>query len=907
MTESRELKPRPRSNRLRRRMVVSLLGLALLPLVAALASQFLVVRDDVMENQKIQLIRESRQASEQLGGELRRYMQTAALLAAAPEVKAALSGSRPFPEGLYEAARKSQAGLQKIELMSTAPSPALPAISLSRESLVCRATVTDQREKPIGILELTLTLADLQNSLALHQKGERGGAVLFTTREQRLAGNQVIPLPPAVDSGNEGFTFFADGESYFAGVTVVKPPLNDAPWNLFLAMVLPTDQMHDQFNSVILQVVFLLSACAVLAVALAWRMANTFLTPILEIRRGAEIVSRINLSHRIVINTDDELEELASEFNHMAGNLAKVYGELEERVIEATRTALEEQNRLATVLRTMVDGVVVANDSAEIILMNPRARITLDRGFTSGIGAPLSRIFPGDRLNFHLKRLRLRWEQGLETVEDMIFPLRDGKLLKGSLSIVPGPGGELSGYLLVFRDLSDHSEQGSCFAETLREMPQHLRGAVATSRSLVETLQRHRDMPAERQQAFLAALADEMLRLSERVAAMEEATIAARTSRWPAIASNPRELFDEALLLTPGICIARDDNNAVIPLVQVEPFSWVASLSCVFQWIWMKKTGQESVEADLKVEEGAVVTTIRIKGAFDGSQTELESLEVCPAGEEPLTLGESVRRNRGELWIRSYPDSLEVRMALLQTAAVSEVFRSNGLVENEPEFYDFDLFLPRPVLEREDRLQTALPDLEYVVFDTETTGMRLSQGDRVVSISGVRIRRGRVQNSDTFHTLVNPGRPIPQESVEFHQIEDHMVAEAPFMNEVYPKFVEYVGDSVLVAHNAAFDMKCLQMAAAEAGLPLIDNPVLDTLMLSYALHTETEGHSLEAMAKRLGITIEGRHSSMGDARATAQIFLRLLLLLPGRGVKTLADAKGFCDQHLLLRWQSSRY
>jgi len=246
-------------------------------------------------------------------------------------------------------------------------------------------------------------------------------------------------------------------------------------------------------------------------------------------------------------------------------------------------------------------------------------------------------------------------------------------------------------------------------------------------------------------------------------------------------------------------------------------------------------------------------------------------------------------------------------MALLEATGVSEVFRSNGLIENEPEFYDFDLFLPRPVLEREEQLRSILGELEYVVFDTETTGMRLSQGDKVISISGVRIRRGRVQNSDAFHTLVNPGRTIPPESVLIHHIEDHMVAEAPSMNEVYPRFVEYVGDSVLVAHNAAFDMKCLQMAAIEARLPQIENPVLDTLLLSYALHNETEGHSLDAMAGRLGITIEGRHSSMGDARATAQIFLRLLLLLPGRGVKTLADAKGFCDQHLLLRWQSSRY
>jgi DNA polymerase-3 subunit epsilon len=185
--------------------------------------------------------------------------------------------------------------------------------------------------------------------------------------------------------------------------------------------------------------------------------------------------------------------------------------------------------------------------------------------------------------------------------------------------------------------------------------------------------------------------------------------------------------------------------------------------------------------------------------------------------------------------------------------------------------------------------------------------LQLSQGDKIVSISAIRIQRGRVQNSGIFNTLVNPGRKIPPESTEIHHIHDQMVADAPSMNEVYPQFVEYLGDSVLVAHNAAFDKKCLDMAAAEAGLPLIDNPILDTIFLSYALHQEIEGHSLEAIAGRMGIPIEGRHTSLGDARATAHIFLGLLALLPARGARTLADAKGFCDRHLLLRWQTSRF
>ena len=241
----------------------------------------------------------------------------------------------------------------------------------------------------------------------------------------------------------------------------------------------PESPVHDQFISACIQTAFLLSLFGGVITALAWRMADQFLQPTLKIRRGAEIVARINLDHRIELDTGDELEDLALEFNHMAENLGKAYGELEERVRDATRTVQEERNRLATVLRTMVDGVVVANEAEETILMNPRARIILDLGYTSGIGSPLSRIFPGDRLGFHLKRVRRKWEQGRETVEDVLFPLLDGRLLKGSLSVVPGPGGERSGFLLVFRDLGSSGDGSRTPEETLREMPQLLRGPLA--------------------------------------------------------------------------------------------------------------------------------------------------------------------------------------------------------------------------------------------------------------------------------------------------------------------------------------------------------------------------------------------------------------------------------------------
>jgi len=666
-------------------------------------------------------------------------------------------------------------------------------------------------------------------------------------------------------------------------------------------------RIYEYLDSVLSQVAVILVASGMLACALAWRTAHRFLQPILGLRRGAEIISRINQEHRIVLDTGDELEELAHEINLMAENLAQAHCELAERIQEATLAIQEERNRLSTVFRTMADGVVVANDRSEIILMNPRARIILERGYSSGIGAPLARFFPRDRLDYHLQRLRLRWGEGLETVEEVVFPLPNGQLLKGSMSAVSGPGAERAGFLLVFRDLSAPGAVEKRLEKTLREMPLLLRGPVATSRSLVDALQRHREMPAEKRQAFLAAVSEEMMRLSDRVTAVEEAGAAAQTSRWPAISSHPGEMLQESVRLVPGIPVVMESDGSPVPTVLVEPFTWVASLRCVLQWLELKNPGKLPIGARLRREDGAVVTTFTVQVPLVGDLSELESLELSPADEERLLLGEAVRRNRGELWTRSTGGLLEVSLALLQANTVDEGRSVDGAIEGEPSYYDFDLFLPRPSIEREDQLRASLTELEYVVFDTETTGLRLSQGDRVISISGVRIRRGRIVSAETFHTFVNPGRPIPPESSKVHHIEDHMVATSPSMNQVYPKFVEFVGDSILVAHNAAFDKRCLDLAAAEAGLPRMDNPILDTLFLSYALHNDIEGHTLDAIAKRLGIVIEGRHSSMGDAQATAEIFLALQSLLAGRGVITLAEAKGFCDRQLLLRWQSSRF
>jgi DNA polymerase III epsilon subunit family exonuclease len=207
-----------------------------------------------------------------------------------------------------------------------------------------------------------------------------------------------------------------------------------------------------------------------------------------------------------------------------------------------------------------------------------------------------------------------------------------------------------------------------------------------------------------------------------------------------------------------------------------------------------------------------------------------------------------------------------------------------------PEIYDFSLFDEmEPAIATAER-DRRLEQLVFVVFDTETTGLRPESGDRVISLAGVRVRGLQIRDGEAFDALVRPGRAIPAESVEFHGITDAMVAEAPGIDVVLPAFLRFAGDAVLVGHEVSFDLRFLEPEARRLGLPsLKGRPILDTRLLSGSLHGPGEPHTLEAIAARLGVPVTARHSALGDALATAHVLVRLLALLQKRGVYTLGE------------------
>ena len=174
-------------------------------------------------------------------------------------------------------------------------------------------------------------------------------------------------------------------------------------------------------------------------------------------------------------------------------------------------------------------------------------------------------------------------------------------------------------------------------------------------------------------------------------------------------------------------------------------------------------------------------------------------------------------------------------------------------------------------------------DEEYVAFDLEATGL-FRQRDRIIEIGAVRMRGG--EEIERFQTFVDPQRPLDKTSVELTGITDAMLQGAPLIQEAMPKFLEFVGDSLLVAHNAEFDTSYIKRACDELGLAYSFTS-LDTLALSQNLLPQLNKHKLDIVAKEFGLGDFEHHRAADDALICGKIAGRLFEMLKERGITTL--------------------
>ena len=180
-------------------------------------------------------------------------------------------------------------------------------------------------------------------------------------------------------------------------------------------------------------------------------------------------------------------------------------------------------------------------------------------------------------------------------------------------------------------------------------------------------------------------------------------------------------------------------------------------------------------------------------------------------------------------------------------------------------------------------------DDTFVVFDIETTGFS-SVKDKIIEIGAVKVENGKIVSR--YSTFVNPEVPIPFEITKLTSITDAMVIDAPKIENVLPEFMEYVGDAVLVAHNAGFDVGFIEENCKRLGIERKLTSV-DTVALARVLLPTLSRYKLNVVAKTLGISLENHHRAVDDAGATAEIFVKFVEMLKEREITTLKGINEF--------------
>jgi len=661
----------------------------------------------------------------------------------------------------------------------------------------------------------------------------------------------------------------------------------------------------DRRLGALLMIVFI--ACVFLFLIL--RATHEFL--VLAPARAAEEAAAMpeEPATRLSMQGSGELQSLIGAVNRLAQQHQARDEEIDARIRAANAAAEADRNRFAVLMSELAQGVIVCNMDGRVLLYNRRARALFAGGAGQGmaalgLGRSIYGIFDRHLIAYALESLDAR-----RTVHrHFVAATGSGRLLRVLVAPIPEAGATaaagdapeatsgFSGYMTMIEDMTETFDSESTRDQLLQDLTESSRGPVGNLRAAAETLYDYADMSAEDHQRFLAVVRDEAAGMATRVEAAARTFAAVLKSRWPLEEMLGADLLTAArrrIVDRCGLQVSIEEVDAGV-WIKVDGFSMLQAMT-----YFAARLRDEYKIRDLKLRlsrDGAMAHIDLIwSGVFMSTETvmqwELDALTA--AGESsPLTVRDIVERNGGEVWFQrdhaAYRAFFRFLLPAISAQDAAAPPAGVALADSRPEFYDFDLFKSEETdLALDDRV---LAQLAFTVFDTETTGLEPSAGDEIIQIGAVRIVNRRLLRHEAYEQLIDPQRSLPPQSVKIHGITAEMLAGQPPIAQVLPVFRAFVADTVLVAHNAAFDMRFLELKEAATGIRF-DRPVLDTFLLSAVLFPNQETHRLEAIAERLGVSVMGRHTAVGDAIVTAEVFLKMLPLLADKGIRTLGQAR----------------
>ena len=641
-----------------------------------------------------------------------------------------------------------------------------------------------------------------------------------------------------------------------------------------------------------------------------------YIIPLNQLIDETRVMNTVNPVHRIKIDGSREVKTLAELINSLGDQCEAAKHNLDQTIESAKAKTEAEKNILATIMAELTQGALICDTVGRILLYNREAQRVLNKvqqpieedrledekgtetdGFI-GLYRSVYSLIDIELVQHALKDIQRKMNEKKESVSShFVLVTRERRRLRVETLPILDEDKCFAGFVLLFTDITHELEQADQLDSYLKKMAKSLRSRIAAIRSVVDLMIQFPEMESREKEDFLGIIASETEILSRLLDTKLNRTNHYAKSSWPLspiLATDfVSTLKSESIAISNMLVeVAYCDSRCMI---LVDHYSLVLALQFVLEC--------------LKKEWGVTCNRIRLTAPgnlvqmdfiWQGAPVTIETLRqwnersiILPKSEYPLSLKELLAHHNAEIWPHTEDPSGNENCLRLFIPRVNskrekeDVRKVAVLPKSRPDFYDFDLFNQAgQTPEIEARLLGALT---YTIFDTETTGLDPRSGDEIISIGAIRVVNGRLLHTETIHQLVDPNRLIPPESYKFHGITDKMVKGKPTIKKALLFFHRFAQNTVLVAHNAAFDMRMLQMKEKKTGIRFI-NPVLDTMHLSAVLHPSHQDHDLDAICQRFGVRITKRHDALGDAIVTGEVFLKMIPLLNNKGIFTLKEA-----------------
>jgi DNA polymerase III subunit epsilon len=644
-----------------------------------------------------------------------------------------------------------------------------------------------------------------------------------------------------------------------------------------------------------------------IGVAVLHKLFKQYVEGLLRMAETLRLMLGANRNFRVTPQGPPEVQQLAQAANDLAEQRDVLMDDVDAQIATAKASVEEEKNRLAALMSELAQAVVVCNLDGRILLYNNRARLqfkALAQGPTSvtggaliGLGRSIFSILEQNQVEHAQEVIRQRLLAGKSAISNFITTTRGEQLLR--VQMVPvlaaGERGEsaMSGYILTVENITRSIEQEARRDQVMHALTEGSRSAIGNIRAAVANLIDYPDMEPALRERFVKVVGDEAAKMSQSIDQTVGEFSNSMKTRWP--------LEDVLGIDIIGAAQRRIDSKLKLPTKteEIDDTLWIKadSFSLVFALVSLASRLQDhyaprELRFRLTAADNLAYLDLIWAGAAMSSETyytwEMEPMQI---GDEssPLSLRDVIDRHGGEIWYQREKAAHRAYFRFVLPVAKPAVemeqeerVRGSG----RPEYYDFDLF---KFDDQSIDLDRKLSELTYTVFDTETTGLEPSKGDEIIQIGAARIVNNRLLRQETFNQIVDPEIPLKPESIPIHGITEDMVRGQPNIDIVLPAFHEFCEDTVLIAHNAAFDMRFLQLKEERTGIRF-NQPVLDTLLLSAVVHPNQESHKLDVILQRLGIVIDKRHNALEDALATGEVFLKLVKLLEEMGIVTVGQA-----------------